>query len=212
MTTAANPYTRTGYTFTGWNTAANGSGTAATAGGSFTMPAANTTLHAQWKTLYNAWADGFLPANNVSNPAGDNDGDTLTNLQEYAFGTDPTTGSNGTITYTGNLLTACGPPVARDLSPGTGGVDYRAVFCRRKNWQAEGLTYTVQFSVDLDYTPGNFQTVTMTAENATVLATDAADVMEAVSVPYPWFIPYTRNTIPGYEKPTFFRLGVSSSN
>lgn len=40
--------TRTGYTFTGWNTAANGSGTARAAGSTFAMGNANVTLYAQW--------------------------------------------------------------------------------------------------------------------------------------------------------------------
>ena len=40
--------TRSGYTFNGWNTAANGSGTAYAASASFTMPGSNTTLYAQW--------------------------------------------------------------------------------------------------------------------------------------------------------------------
>jgi hypothetical protein len=160
-------------------------------------------------TPYSNWAYGtFTNAFTDKDPAHNPDADTLTNLQEYAFGTDPTTGDNGTITYTKEgLLTACGPPDPRDLSPGTGGVDYRAVFCRRKNWQAEGLTYTVQFSADLDFTPANSQTVTVAVGTATVLATDAADVMEAVSVPYPLFIPVTG----GYKKPTFFRVGVTSN-
>jgi uncharacterized repeat protein (TIGR02543 family) len=41
---------RTGYTFGGWNTAANGSGTsyAATGSATFTMPPASVTLYAQW--------------------------------------------------------------------------------------------------------------------------------------------------------------------
>ncbi|MDQ0919460.1 InlB B-repeat-containing protein [Paenibacillus sp. V4I5] len=39
---------RTGYTFAGWNTAANGSGTNYGAGGSFTMGAAGVTLYARW--------------------------------------------------------------------------------------------------------------------------------------------------------------------
>jgi hypothetical protein len=69
------------------------------------------------------------------------------------------------------------------------------------------LTYTVQFSADLDFTPANSQTVTVAVGTATVLATDAADVMEAVSVPYPLFIPVTG----GYKKPTFFRVGVTSN-
>jgi uncharacterized repeat protein (TIGR02543 family) len=42
-----NTFTRTGYTFTGWNTAANGSGTSYANGASFPFTA-NTTLYAQW--------------------------------------------------------------------------------------------------------------------------------------------------------------------
>ncbi len=38
---------KTGYTFAGWNTAANGSGTSYAAGATFTI-SANTTLYAQW--------------------------------------------------------------------------------------------------------------------------------------------------------------------
>ncbi len=40
--------TRTGYTFNGWNTAADGSGTARAAGSTFSMPAEDVTLYAQW--------------------------------------------------------------------------------------------------------------------------------------------------------------------
>jgi uncharacterized repeat protein (TIGR02543 family) len=36
------------YTFTGWNTLANGSGTAYAPAATFSMPAANVTLYAQW--------------------------------------------------------------------------------------------------------------------------------------------------------------------
>ena len=43
-----NGFERSGYTFTGWNTAADGSGTSYNAGDSFTMPADNTVLYAQW--------------------------------------------------------------------------------------------------------------------------------------------------------------------
>ncbi|NLD91200.1 MAG: InlB B-repeat-containing protein [Fibrobacter sp.] len=38
-----------GYTFTGWNTLADGSGTARVAATTFNMPALNVTLYAQWK-------------------------------------------------------------------------------------------------------------------------------------------------------------------
>ncbi len=47
VTTLANTFTRTGYAFTGWNTAANGTGTSYAEGATFTITA-NTTLYAQW--------------------------------------------------------------------------------------------------------------------------------------------------------------------
>ncbi|MEY3733844.1 MAG: hypothetical protein RL347_1203, partial [Actinomycetota bacterium] len=45
---AANTFTRGGYTFTGWNTAANGSGTAYANGATYPFTA-STTLYAQWR-------------------------------------------------------------------------------------------------------------------------------------------------------------------
>ncbi len=41
----------TGYTFSGWNTAANGSGASYTPGATFAMGSANITLYAQWTAL-----------------------------------------------------------------------------------------------------------------------------------------------------------------
>jgi|SaaInl8_200m_RNA_FD_contig_121_125078_length_3340_multi_6_in_0_out_0_1 uncharacterized repeat protein (TIGR02543 family) len=46
---AANALAMTGYTFDGWNSAANGKGTAYADGKNFSMTAANLTLHAIWK-------------------------------------------------------------------------------------------------------------------------------------------------------------------
>jgi len=40
---------KTGYTFAGWNTAADGSGTSYAAGSTLTMPASDVTLYAQWR-------------------------------------------------------------------------------------------------------------------------------------------------------------------
>lgn len=48
ITLAANGFTYTGFTFTGWNTSANGSGTAYAAGASYTVNS-NVTLYAQWQ-------------------------------------------------------------------------------------------------------------------------------------------------------------------
>ena len=52
-TASASQFTRTGYTFTGWNTKANGTGTAYKAGAAITYPTEGTTLtlYAQWKAI-----------------------------------------------------------------------------------------------------------------------------------------------------------------
>jgi len=42
---------RTGYTYAGWNTAADGSGTPYSAGDTFTLGASDVTLYAQWKIV-----------------------------------------------------------------------------------------------------------------------------------------------------------------
>jgi hypothetical protein len=49
--------TKTGSAFTGWNTAANGSGTARAAASTFTI-SANTTLYAQWAATYTVTYNG----------------------------------------------------------------------------------------------------------------------------------------------------------
>ena len=58
FTLNANTYTRAGYTFTGWNSAADGSGTAYAAGGTYAS-SADATLYAQWTpTLYTITFNG----------------------------------------------------------------------------------------------------------------------------------------------------------
>ena len=64
--------TRNGYSFAGWNTAANGSGTAYTAGANFNMPGANATLYAQWvaissNVIYDANGGSAAPAGTSAN-------------------------------------------------------------------------------------------------------------------------------------------------
>ena len=50
--------TKTGYTFAGWSTAANGSGTNYAAGATFTMESANVTLYAKWTPTYTVIYNG----------------------------------------------------------------------------------------------------------------------------------------------------------
>jgi uncharacterized repeat protein (TIGR02543 family) len=183
---------KTGYTFTGWNSQANGLGThyAATGSATFTMGSANTTLYTEWKTPYNAWAAGFLPAD-VSNPAGNNDGDTLTNLQEFAFGTQPTA-STGKIVYSGGVVTTPGAP---KIVAAAGA--YSMVFGRRADYVTAGLTYTVQFSAGLDTWVNNDDGTNPPVQ----VATDGT--INAMSVPY-----VVITTPSGTQKPTFSRVKV----
>lgn len=149
-------------------------------------------------TYYGVWIAGYPSLTGADAlPGADPDGDGLTNLQEYAFGMNPTNPAIPGITHAGGVLTSTGPPYAVNFAAGTGW-DFGAVFCRRVNYASVVLTYTVQFSAD------NAVWVDSTA-TPTVLATDAGRVMEAVSVPYPLFIR------PGgvVKKAQFFRVGVS---
>jgi hypothetical protein len=150
-------------------------------------------------SIYDEWAVGdFTYALIDTNMSANPDGDSLTNLQEFAFGTDPTAPS-GPIGFTpGGSVTNPGTPLAINMLQGEG-VDFRAVFARRKDHAAAGLNYTVQFSVGLDVWVDSNETPTvLTGENSD-------GEIEAVSVPYPVSIP----TGSGDQKPTFFRVGVS---
>ena len=153
-------------------------------------------------SAYDTWAadnglDGTAGKENGIND--DPEGDGHNNLMEYAFGTDPLVGSGASITYVvGGDVTATGQPVAVNFAEG-GGMDFHAVFGRRKDHVAAGLTYTVQFSAGLDQWVDNEEVPTLVTD-----AESAGDI-DAMSVPYPLSI----DTINGTETPTFFRVKVS---
>ena len=99
---------KTGYTFNGWNTMANGTGIAYAATGSATFSiAANTTLYAQWVT-------SSTPTITLTPAA-------LTGFT-YVFGSGPST--EQTFNASGTNLTAdisIGAPTDYEISTGTGG-------------------------------------------------------------------------------------------
>jgi uncharacterized repeat protein (TIGR02543 family) len=64
------PLARTGHTFAGWNTAADGSGTTYNAGDTFVMGSSNITLYAQWESV----AVGLPTITSLSPDAGSPDG------------------------------------------------------------------------------------------------------------------------------------------
>jgi hypothetical protein len=142
---------------------------------------------------YDTWANGtFVPALTQKLPTDNQDGDSLNNIQEFAFGTQPTV-STGEIAYSGGTLTTPGAPKIVAAS-GT----YSMVFGRRADYVAAGLTYTVQFSADLITWVDNNDVA-----NAPVqVATDST--IDVMSVTYP----ATIVTQSGTPNPKFSRVKV----
>lgn len=144
-------------------------------------------------STYGTWSTGtFLnPPFTNNGPTGNPDGDSLTNLQEFAFGLDPTSATTRALSFIeGGALNATGTPIF--VKNGTTNL---AVFTRRKDYATASLTYSVWFSADLVSWIQSTDTPT--------LRTSAADPSnyEAVSVPYPTSVP----------TPKFFKVGVVSN-
>jgi hypothetical protein len=155
-------------------------------------------------TPYQTWTGGaftgtFTDSALTSNP----DGDNLTNLQEFAFGTDPTVSASGPMVYVvgGNVVTA-GCPILQNFAATGQPADYRAVFARRKDYITSGLTYAVQFSADL-----SLWTTSATAPTTQTGAGSTGN-MEAVSVP---FLTSVSLQAGGSAPPKFFRVGVTGN-
>ncbi|MEO6784610.1 MAG: hypothetical protein ABI318_00645, partial [Chthoniobacteraceae bacterium] len=126
-------------------------------------------------------------------PLGDSNGNGLTNIVKWAFGMNPTSAVPGTIQVNGGVLTAPGIPVLLSVPDGSGGTNYFALFGRRKDAAASGLTYTVEFTAD-------FSAWTASADTPTVIADDSD--MEAVTVPFPPLV--------GGLPPQFFRIRITA--
>jgi hypothetical protein len=124
--------------------------------------------------------------------ASDADGDGLTNLQEYAFGTDPSSGSGAAVQWSGSTFQAAGLPLPYATTVGSS-FSYRAVYSRRKDYNTVGLSYAVEFSADLVTWKASTTTPTRLADNGEI---------EAVYVPYMIFV--------NGRKATYFRVKVVS--
>ena len=124
------------------------------------------------ETYYATWAAANGVTGVGSGPSENFDNDGMNNFLEMASGTDATAAGGGAITVSGGFLTRRGSPttiLGSDLN-------FRALYGRRKDYLAAGLTYTVQFSADFT-----------TWENSAVIPTVVADdgVIQAVTVLYP---------------------------
>jgi hypothetical protein len=145
----------------------------------------------QWRVQW------FGSQTNQTGDLEDFDGDGISNLLEFAFGTDPVSNLSGPpeLIYTGLLsgngtITRTGQPVTL-VEPVATGVDFRAVFVRRKDYVSARISYTPQFSANLVLWQ-NSPAVPL------VLADDGTS--QIVSVPYTRFI--------AGRKARFFRIKV----
>ena len=143
--------------------------------------------------LPDIWQVQFFGENgSLGGPTADGDSDGLNNLQEFAFGMNPSQGAAAALAWNGSTLESAGTPIA--FASGTGGsFTFRAIFARRVDYLTAHLTYTVEFSGDL-------VTWKASTSNPTVLAADSQ--VQAVSVPYPFFV--------NGKKARFFRVKVQS--
>jgi lysophospholipase L1-like esterase len=163
---------------------------------SVTSKPAFLTLTSAPPTPLELWriANSFHPSDGSAGGDGDlqdRESDGLSNLLEFAFGTDPNFSDNVELLIDGSLN---GTPII-DIGFNNG-VDFDAVFVRRDDHGQPGsLTYTVQFSSDL-----------VTFYDSNVIPSVVADSSddpdyEVVKVPYPFFTPDNK-------KARFFRVEV----
>lgn len=132
------------------------------------------TVNPPLPSIYALWAgQTFSHAFTSIGPNDNPDGDSYSNLLEFAFGTDPTLQDGGSLVSNG---TAHGNPVP--IPDGTGG--FELYFMRRVDHNSPGsVGYTVQFSDDL----ASFTNSTVTPSFVATSSINSA--YEVVKVPFP---------------------------
>ena len=141
-----------------------------------------------WRQYWFSTISNSGTAANTANP----DGDAYVNLAEFAFGTNPTANSPGAITVNSGIITPGAPTTVVTNTPT--GVEFSALYGRRKDYVSAGLSYSVEFSADLASWTPSAVAPTVTADDGT---------LQAVTVPYPFFI--------NGKKARFFRVVITGS-
>ncbi len=147
---------------------------------------ASPSIVQAWRQQYFSTISNTGSAADTANP----DGDAFVNLAEFAFGMNPNSNSAGTVTVNSGAITPGAPTTLVTNTPTA--VDFRALFGRRKDYAAAGLSFSVEFSADLASWTPSAVAPTVIADNGT---------LEAVTVPYPLFI--------NGKKARFFRVAVT---
>ncbi|NNC90563.1 MAG: hypothetical protein HKN82_19070, partial [Akkermansiaceae bacterium] len=127
-------------------------------------------------TVANGLFDGdTLTTADIESPTPDG----MTNLLEFAFGTDPNVSDNNSLTVTDGTTFTPGQPVVEEIFSGGNPVKLRYV--RRKDHVAAGLTYTPMF------TDSTGTTIPDPASPTPSVVSDDGGDYEVVQVPFPLF-------------------------
>ncbi|MGJ8652428.1 MAG: endonuclease/exonuclease/phosphatase family protein [Opitutaceae bacterium] len=136
-----------------------------------------TISYAQWEATAFAAAPNGTDTSSSGNP----DNDSLVNLLEYAFGTDPNVSDSSAMTVdeSGGTFTPGTPVVDIDFDP----LSVKACFIRRVDHASSGITYTAQFSHELS-TWEDLDGSTATQ----IFGVSESNGYEAVELNYPTFL------------------------
>jgi uncharacterized repeat protein (TIGR02543 family) len=132
----------TGYTFSGWNTAANGSGSAYSSGATFAMGSSNVTLYAQWTQL-----PTYTVTYNSNSATG---GSAPVDSNKYLSGTTVTVlGNTGSLVNTGFTFSGWNTAANGSGSAYSTGATFAigsSNVTLYAQWAANGATYTVTYA------------------------------------------------------------------
>lgn len=151
----------------------------------------NPILNALQTLKFDSFGNPYISGGNDTG-----DGDGLGILLEFAFGLNTGANDNTSLVADVNsgILTSRGTPIVFHQAT-QNGVDIRAVFIRRKNPAASGISYTPQFSADME--------TWVDGTSLPIVLADDGDY-ELVSVRYPLFV--------NNRKAQFFRIAVAETN
>lgn len=131
------------------------------------------------RSIYDTWAADNGLSGGEEAPGSNTDGDAFTQLEEFAYGTNPGASDSGALTVTdGSTFTPGGPVVEQIFS---GGNPIKLRYVRRKDHAAAGITYTPKFSDSLSVFQPDAD------DPVPVVVSDAGGDYEVVEVPFPLF-------------------------
>ena len=161
----ANGFTRTGYAFNGWNTAANGSGTAYANQASYSMGTSGVTLYAQWTLITSPTISGAATATAFTSTYG-----TASSAQSFGV-----SGSNLTEAIVATAPT--GVQVSRD-----GGTTYQDTVWFDQSSGAASGTLKIRLKATAAVTGSyNSQNIALTSAGATTVNITTAASGNAVT-------------------------------